>query len=57
MMPWSVPIMAMLATSPPAWRRVMDRRAQRVMQAAELRLTAGRAHPGGGPANGPSLRA
>ncbi|WP_245605387.1 hypothetical protein [Roseicyclus elongatus] len=56
-MPWSVPIMAMLATSPPAWRRVMDRRAQRVMQAAELRLTAGRAHPGGGPANGPSLRA
>ncbi|QBY00179.1 alkane 1-monooxygenase [Rhodophyticola sp. CCM32] len=37
-LPYSVPIMAMLATLPPVWHRVMDKRALRVMQAAEARL-------------------
>jgi alkane 1-monooxygenase len=39
-LPWSLPVMAMLATVPPVWRRVMDRRAARVMAAAEARLVA-----------------
>jgi alkane 1-monooxygenase len=39
-LPWSMPIMAMLATTPPVWHRVMDRRALRVMEAAQARLTA-----------------
>jgi hypothetical protein len=32
--------MAMLATIPPVWRRIMDRRVARVMAAAEARLVA-----------------
>ena len=39
-LPWSLPVMAMLATIPPVWRRVMDRRAARVMAAAEARIAA-----------------
>jgi alkane 1-monooxygenase len=38
MLPWSLPVMAMLALIPPVWHRVMDRRAARVMAAI--------AHPG-----------
>ncbi len=42
-LPYALPIMAMLATAPPVWRRMMDRRALRVMQAAEDRIRATRA--------------
>lgn len=38
MLPYSLPIMAMLATIPPLWHRVMDRRALKVMEAAEQRI-------------------
>lgn len=31
-LPWSMPIMAMLATMPRQWRRIMDKRAARVME-------------------------
>lgn len=37
-LPWSMPIMAVLATIPPVWHRVMDRRALKVMEAAHARL-------------------
>ncbi len=37
-LPYSVPIMAMLATIPPIWHRVMDRRAVKVMEAAQRRI-------------------
>lgn len=37
-LPWPLPVMAMLALIPPVWHRVMDRRAARVMAAV--------AHPG-----------
>lgn len=37
-LPWSLPVMAVLATIPPVWHRVMDRRAARVMAAAEARI-------------------
>lgn len=37
-LPYSMPVMAMLATIPAAWQRVMDRRALRVMEAAQHRL-------------------
>jgi len=40
-LPWSLPIMAMLATIPSVWHRVMDRRALRVMEAAQARLADG----------------
>jgi alkane 1-monooxygenase len=33
-LPWSMPVMAVLATMPRRWRRVMDRRAARVMAEA-----------------------
>ncbi|MDG4649299.1 alkane 1-monooxygenase [Roseibacterium sp. SDUM158017] len=39
-LPLSLPIMAMLATIPPVWRRMMDRRALRVMEASEARIAA-----------------
>lgn len=39
-LPWSLPIMAMLAMIPSVWHRVMDRRALRVMEAAQARLAA-----------------
>jgi alkane 1-monooxygenase len=39
-LPFSLPIMAMLATVPPVWHRLMDRRALRVMEAAEARIAA-----------------
>jgi alkane 1-monooxygenase len=39
-LPASLPIMAMLATLPPLWHRVMDRRAIAVMEAAEARIAA-----------------
>jgi alkane 1-monooxygenase len=39
-LPWSMPIMAMLAMIPSVWHRVMDRRALKVMEAAQARLTA-----------------
>jgi alkane 1-monooxygenase len=37
-LPWSLPVMAMLATVPSVWHRIMDRRALRVMEAAQARL-------------------
>ncbi len=37
-LPYAVPIMAMLATVPPVWHKLMDRRALRVMEAAAERL-------------------
>jgi alkane 1-monooxygenase len=40
-LPWSLPVMAMLATIPPVWHRVMDRRALKVMEAVEARIAAG----------------
>jgi alkane 1-monooxygenase len=40
-LPWSLPVMAMLATIPPVWHRMMDRRALRVMEAAQARLAEG----------------
>lgn len=40
MLPWSMPVMAMCATLPSAWHRIMDRRALRVMEAAQARLHA-----------------
>ncbi len=40
-LPWSLPIMAMLATIPSVWHRIMDRRALRVMEAAQARLSTG----------------
>jgi alkane 1-monooxygenase len=40
-LPWSLPIMAMLATVPPVWHRVMDRRALKVMETAQARLADG----------------
>ena len=39
MLPHPLPVMAALATIPPIWRRVMDRRAQKVMAAAQARLS------------------
>ncbi|PWK61103.1 alkane 1-monooxygenase [Roseicyclus mahoneyensis] len=39
-LPWSLPVMATLAMVPSVWHRVMDRRALRVMEAAQARLTA-----------------
>lgn len=36
-LPWSMPVMAVLATMPPRWRRVMDRRAAKVMARARGR--------------------
>jgi len=38
-LPYALPIMAMVATLPPVWHRIMDRRAAKVMAAAEERLT------------------
>lgn len=43
-LPWSMPVMATLATIPSVWHRVMDRRALKVMEAAQARLT-NRAEP------------
>jgi alkane 1-monooxygenase len=40
-LPWSLPVMAMLATVPSVWHRVMDRRALKVMEAAQARLAEG----------------
>lgn len=40
-LPYAMPIMAMLACVPAVWHRVMDRRALRVMEAAQARLMAG----------------
>ena len=40
-LPWSMPIMAVLATIPSVWQRVMDRRALKVMEAAQARLATG----------------
>ncbi|NKX44373.1 alkane 1-monooxygenase [Roseicyclus persicicus] len=40
-LPWSLPVMAVLATIPPVWHRMMDRRALRVMEAAQARLAEG----------------
>jgi alkane 1-monooxygenase len=37
-LPWSLPVMAAIATIPPLWHRVMDRRAARVMAWAEARI-------------------
>lgn len=37
-LPYSMPVMAVIATLPAAWRSLMDRRALRVMEAAEARL-------------------
>jgi alkane 1-monooxygenase len=37
-LPASLPVMAMLATIPPVWHRIMDHRAIRVMEAAVARL-------------------
>lgn len=37
-LPWSLPIMGVIAMIPSAWRRLMDRRAARVMDAARARL-------------------
>ena len=34
-LPYSMPIMAMIATIPPAWHRMMDKRALKVMEAAQ----------------------
>ncbi|MBF9032272.1 alkane 1-monooxygenase [Rhodobacterales bacterium HKCCE3408] len=39
-LPYPMPIMAAIATVPGAWSRLMDRRALKVMEAAEARLTA-----------------
>lgn len=39
MLPHPLPVMAVLATLPPVWRRVMDRRARKVMAAAQARLS------------------
>lgn len=44
-LPWSMPIMAMLATMPRHWRRIMDKRAARAMERAAPRNPR--------PANGP----
>lgn len=49
-LPWSLPIMAALATIPPVWHRMMDRRALKVMEAAEARHAAGQV---GRPPSGP----
>lgn len=38
-LPYSVPIMAMLAAVPAVWHRVMDKRAMKVMQAAQDRIS------------------
>lgn len=38
-LPYSVPIMAMLAAVPGVWHRVMDKRAMKVMQAAQDRIS------------------
>ena len=37
-LPGSLPMMAIVATVPPLWRRMMDRRAARVMAAAAARI-------------------
>lgn len=39
-LPHPLPVMAVIATYPSAWRRMMDRRAQKVMAAASARLAA-----------------
>ena len=44
-LPWSLPVMAMLATIPSVWHRVMDRRALKVMEAAQARIGAGDVRP------------
>jgi alkane 1-monooxygenase len=38
MLPRSLPVMAVIATIPPLWHRMMDRRAARVMEAAAARI-------------------
>ena len=38
-LPYSMPIMAMLATLPRVWRRIMDKRAAKVMARAQAQLT------------------
>lgn len=38
-LPYSLPIMALLATVPQVWHRMMDRRALKVMEAAQARLS------------------
>ncbi len=40
-LPHPMPIMAMLALAPKPWKRIMDRRAGRVMEAAKVRIAAG----------------
>jgi len=37
-LPYSMPIMAMLATLPPVWKRLMDKRAGKVMARAEAQI-------------------
>jgi alkane 1-monooxygenase len=39
-LPYAMPVMAVLATVPMVWHRVMDRRALKVMEAAEARVAA-----------------
>lgn len=41
-LPQSMPVMAMIAMIPPAWHRLMDRRALKVMEAAQARSRAQR---------------
>jgi alkane 1-monooxygenase len=40
-LPRSLPVMAVIATIPPLWHRMMDRRAARVMEAAAARIARG----------------
>lgn len=40
-LPRAMPVMAMIALVPPLWHRLMDRRAQKVMEAAAARIEAG----------------
>lgn len=40
MLPHALPVMAVIATMPRLWRRMMDRRALKVMEAAAARITA-----------------
>ncbi len=37
-LPWSLPVMAMIATMPRRWKAIMNKRAARVMERAEARL-------------------
>lgn len=45
MLPYPLPIMAVLATIPSVWHKMMDRRALRVMEAAQARLEQDRVQP------------